>query len=376
MNNDRTTQALVEAALELGFDLAGVAPLAPPPDAQRFRDWLAAGNHGHMDWLERQADRIADPRRVLPEGTAILVVGLGHARAPGTLADGGRVARYALGRDYHNVVGKKLRRLARRLRGSLGVGRVRSIVDAGPVLERSHGAVAGLGFPSKAANLLHRRFGPWFFLGELLVEIEGYEPEPAAPALGSCGTCTACIDACPTAAITAPGQVDARRCISYHTIESPELAPRDLRVDMGRWAFGCDVCSEVCPFGHRAPDGAATFGEHPGLAGARLADWLELDEEQARAQFEGSPLRRPGAAGLARNAAIALGNGPDEAGREALLRALERHPAPMVREAAAWALAHGHGADHGVRAALERALARESDPAQRAGLEADLDGAD
>lgn len=372
MNNERTTAALVEAALELGFDLAGVAPLAPPPDAQRFRDWVAAGNHADMDWLERQADRITDPRRVLPEGTAMLVVGLGHARGAGTLADGGRVARYALGRDYHNVVGKKLRRLARRLQAELGVGRVRSIVDAGPLLERSHGAAAGVGFRSKAANLLHRRHGPWFFLGELLVEIDGYEPEPAAPALGSCGTCTACIDACPTAAITAPGHVDARRCISYHTIENPGSAPRDLRADFGAWAFGCDVCSEVCPFGYRAPDASDTFGDHPGLEGARLADWLTLDEPRARIQFEGSPLRRPGANGLARNAAIALGNGPNEDGREALLVALERHPSPVVREAAAWALARGHGRDRGVRGALERALAREGSPAVRAGLEADL----
>ena len=342
--HERTAAALAEEALELGFDLVGLAPLAPPPDAQRFRDWLEQGHHADMDWLERQAERIADPRRILPEGTCVLVVGLGHARPAGRLEGGGRVARYALGRDYHNLIGKRLKKLVRRLGERLGAGRARSIVDAGPLLERSHAAEAGLGFRSKAANLLHHRYGPWFFLGEVLVELEGFEPPPAAPAPGSCGTCTACLDACPTAAIPAPGLVDARRCISYHTIENRGAIPEELRADMGEWAFGCDVCSEVCPFGHRAPDRSALWGDHRGLEGARLADWLELDDAQVRTRFEGSPLRRPGALGLARNAAVALGNAPSEAGRSALLAALERHPSPIVREVVGWALAQGHGA--------------------------------
>jgi len=366
--HERTAAALAEEALELGFDLVGLAPLAPPPDAERFRAWLADGHHADMAWLERQAERIADPRAILPEGTCVLVVGLGHARAAGRLEGGGRVARYALGRDYHNLVGKRLKKLVRRLGERLGAGRARTIVDAGPLLERSHAAEAGIGFRSKAANLLHHRYGPWFFLGEALVELDGFEPPPAAPAPGSCGTCTACLDACPTDAIRAPGLVDARRCISYHTIENRGAIPEALRADVGEWAFGCDVCSEVCPFGHRAPDRSELWGEHPGLEGARLADWLELDDAAARARFEGSPLRRPGALGLARNAAVALGNAPSDTGRAALERALDRHPSAIVRETAGWALAQGHGKDAGVRAALERALDREPDPDARAAL--------
>ena len=367
---------LLEAAAEAGFERVGLAPLLPPPDAGRFRAWIARGEHAGLEWIERQADRIADPRLVLPDGRWILVVGVGHARAAGRLPGGARVARYALGRDYHNVVGKRLRRLGRRLVERGLARRARDVVDAGPVLERSHAARAGLGFASKAANLLDRQLGPWFFLGELLLDT-GDAPvdHEAAPALGSCGTCTACIDACPTEAIVEPGRVDARRCISYHTIENRGGVPRELRASIGDWVFGCDVCSEVCPFGARAPDASGTFGDHGALEGARLADWLGIGSDaEFRARFEGSPLRRPGWTGLRRNAAIVLGNRPGEDGRAALEAALEAAE-PLVRAAAGWALARAHGADAGVRVRLEAARDREPDPAARADLSASLDGA-
>lgn len=236
---------VLEMARDLGFDLAGIAPCQPPPAADRFQAWLDAGRHGSMGWLERDRERICDPRQILPEGRSIVVLGLAHSRAAFELAGGGRVGRFAAGRDYHNVVQHLLRKLQRRLaREGLG-GRNRRIVDAGPLLERSHAARAGLGFESKAANLLHPRFGPWFFLAEIAIE---HELEPTAgPAPGSCGTCRACIDACPTAAIVEPGVVDARRCISYQTIENRSAIPEELRASMGSWVFGCDVCSEVCP---------------------------------------------------------------------------------------------------------------------------------
>ncbi|MEZ5979469.1 MAG: tRNA epoxyqueuosine(34) reductase QueG [Planctomycetota bacterium] len=365
------TDDIAAAALELGFDLVGAAPLRPPRGAERFRSWLSEGHHADMHWLVRNADRIADPRQVLEGGTAILVVGLGHARAAEELEGGGRIARYALGRDYHNVVGKRLRKLARRVEEIAGARRTRAIVDAGPLLERSHAAEAGLGFESRSANLLDRRFGPWFFLGELLVEIEGYEPEPARPAPGSCGTCRACIDACPTGAIVADGVVDARRCISYLTIENRGAVPRDLRSRIGTWVFGCDVCSEVCPFGHRAPDRSDAFGTHAAVAGGRLADWFGIGDAEFAERFEGSPLRRAGREGLARNAAIVLGNAPSDAGREALGRALE-DPSPRVREAAAWGLVRGHAHDPSARAAVERARGREVDPDARADIEGTL----
>lgn len=363
------TEALVlELAREAGFDLAGLAPLAPPPAAARFERWLDAGHHGAMAYLERQRERIVDPRRILPEGRSLLVVGLAHSRPAFALEGGGRVARYAAGRDYHNALGKRLRKLARRLAAEGVVERSRAIVDAGPLLERSHAARAGLGFESKAANLLHPDFGPWFFLGELILDADLAPTAPAAADdLGSCGTCRACIDACPTGAILEAGVVDARRCISYQTIENRATVPHELRALHGPWAFGCDVCSEVCPFGREAPDLAERFGVHDALAEQGLVRWIE-DPEGFDERFRGSPLRRPKRAGLARNAAIALGNLPSERGQRALLHALTFDPSALVREAAAWGLAHGHPHDAGTLPALERALAREPDPAARAGM--------
>lgn len=370
-------EAILELARSEGFDLAGLAPLEPPRDAPRFEAWLEAGHHGSMAWLERQRERIVDPRRVAPGARTLLVVGLGHARAAGELPGGGRVARYALGRDYHNLIGKRLRRLARRLEEAGLARTVRRVVDAGPLLERSHAEAAGLGFGSRAANLLHPRFGPWFFLGELLLE-EELEPTAPGPPTGSCGTCTACLDACPTGALLAPGLLDAPLCLSYQTIEQRGPIPRELREPLGDWLFGCDVCSEVCPWGREAPDASSTFGSHPGLESGALALLAGEGDRAGRAaalagRLEGSPLRRPGREGLARNAALVLGNRPDDAGREALLRALDQDPAPLVREAAAWGLARGHGRDAGVRAALERALGREERADLRAAMGRNLD---
>jgi len=365
---------ILELAREAGFDLVGLAPLEPPPDGARFEAWLDAGHHADMTWLAEQRARILDPRTVDGRCRTLLVVGLGHSRAAVELESGGRVARYAAGRDYHNVVQKKLRRLARRLRHE-GLARPgRTVVDAGPLMERSHATAAGIGFPSKAANLLHPAFGPYFFLGEILLDLE-LEPTGGARPGGSCGTCTACIDACPTEAIRAPGVVDAGRCISYHTIENEGPVPEPLRRAFGEWVFGCDVCSEVCPWASRAPDLAERFGLHTGFEGLRrdgLVSLLSLPPGVARdevaqethfeARFEGSSLRRAGRRTLARSAAVALGNRPTETGRVALLQALEGDPAALVREAAGWALAAGHLKDHGVRDALERAHRNERDP--------------
>jgi epoxyqueuosine reductase len=355
---DRTQLAL-ELAREVGFDLAGVAPLRPPAAAGRFERWLDEGRHGSMGWLERQRERIVDPARILPGARTLLVVGLAHARPPFELGDGTRVARYAAGKDYHNVATRLLGKLSRRLEAEGFAGPWRKIVDAGPLLERSHAAEAGLGFESKAANLLHPAFGPWFFLGELLLG-EDLEPTPDAP-IGSCGTCTACLDACPTGAIVAPGVVHAPDCISYLTIEHKGPIKDSLREQLGSWGFGCDVCSEVCPWARRAPDLSARFGVHPALADGSAISWLTAGPAFVE-RFQGSPLRRPGREGLARNAAIVLGGRPGDEGRATLLEALDFDPAPLVREAAAWALARGHGADAGVSGRLEAAAAREPDP--------------
>lgn len=306
----------------------------------------------------------------------MLIVGFGHSRPAVALSGGGRVARYAAGRDYHNVMGRALKRLRRRLteEGLISAENwSRAAVDAIPLLERSHAAEAGLGFASKAANLLHPSFGPWFFLGELLLDVE-LDPTPTPP-VGSCGTCRACIDACPTAAIEAPGLVDAGRCVSYHTIESRAPIPRELRVGVGEWAFGCDICSEVCPWGWKAPDLSERFGLHRALDEHGLVRWLELEDEAAvSTQFAGSPLQRPRRAGLARNAAVVLGNLPGHHADEILLRALSFDPEAMVREAAGWALARTRGESASVRAALESAAAREPDAQARGELERSLAG--
>jgi epoxyqueuosine reductase len=367
---DNAARAL-EIAREVGFDLAGIAPLAPPAAGMRFRSWLAAGRHAGMDWLAESAETILDPARLLRGGKSLLVVGMSHARAAAELPGGGRVARYAAGRDYHNVIERRLRKLARRLvQAELG-GEWRKLVDAAPLLERSHAAEAGLGFESKAANLLAPGIGPWFFLGELLLERE-LEPTPG-PAPGSCGTCTACLDACPTQAIVAPGIVDSNLCISYHTIENRGVAPRALRAAVSEWAFGCDVCSEVCPWGREAPEATERFGTHP-MVETSLVDWLRHGADEHATRFEGSALRRARRAGLARNAALALGAAPSDAGRAALVDALATDPEPTVRASAGWALARAHRADAGARAALERAAAREPDAATAADLRSSLDG--
>src|SRR5262245_12840104 len=289
-----------------------------------------------MLYLERFRERIVDPTQVDRRARSILSLGVNHARRPGGFRGGGSVARYALGRDYHAVIEGMSKRLARRLEAE-GVAAVpRRIVDAGPALERSLAERAGLGFASKSANLLHAKLGPWFFLAELFLDVEVEGDPPKAP--GSCGTCTRCIDQCPTRAILEPGRVDPRRCISYLTIELHGAIPEELKPLLGEWVFGCDVCSEVCPFGDGAPDASARFGTHPALD-LRLEDLLDLDDAAFAATFAGSPLRRAKRSGLARNAAIVLGNLKRTSAAPRLREVAREDPSPVVRDAAAWALA-------------------------------------
>lgn len=363
---------VLELAAEAGFDLAGFAPLRPPREAERFRTWLARGHHAGLEWLERDAERILEPRRDAPNGKTLLVLGFGHSRPAVELPGGARVARYAAGRDYHNLILKRLRKLRRALQAEGLIPRedaARAAVDAVPLLERSHAAEAGLGFLSKAANLLHPRFGPWFFLAELVLDTE-FAPTPEPPT-GSCGTCRACLDACPTGAILEPGLVDAGRCLSFHTIESAAPVPHELRPALGTWAFGCDVCSEVCPWGAKAPDLAERFGLHRELEQGGVERWIGIaDEAELAERFEGSGLQRPGRDGLARNAALVLGNRPTDAGEPVLLQALSSDASALVREAAAWALAVGYARWERV----EAALALEPDPVARSGMQRTLEG--
>lgn len=318
-----------------GFDLVGVTPLSPPPDADRFLAWIQAGLHGSMDYLRRNSDRICNPALVLSGARSIISLGVNHARPAGGFAGGGRVARYALGKDYHTVVDRMLDSFIQSLRRA-GIGTVyRGIVDAGPALERSLAARAAIGFPSKSANLLNYKYGPWFFLAELFVDIDSEPPASRAP--GSCGTCTLCIQQCPTGAIVAPGSVDARICISYLTIEHRGPIDEPLRPLLGNWVFGCDVCSEVCPFGDGAPTAADRFGTHPSLS-LTLEQILLLDDAAFSVTFAGSPMRRAKREGLLRNAAIVIAN----EGRTGAIKTLERvagsDPSAVVRDAAQWSL--------------------------------------
>lgn len=324
-----------EIAKELGFDLAGTTQACPPSDLAHFDRWLEKGMEGEMEYLRRQRERIADPKRTLPAAQSILCVGLNHARPPQTLPGGGKIARYALGRDYHNRIGKMLEKLRKALVQAGLVRNARGIVDAGPLIERSHAADAGLGFRSKSGNLLSRRFGPWFFLGELLLDTE-LEPSPAAK-MPDCGSCTACIEACPTKAIVEPFVVDARRCISYLTIEHRSPIAPELRPSIGDWVFGCDICSEVCPFGWKAPDSATAWGTHEAVSSFRLIDLLSLSEAEFRKRFEGSPIKRAKRKGLIRNALIAIANlGQRDA--IAAVRQSKDDPDPEIREQASWSL--------------------------------------
>jgi epoxyqueuosine reductase len=270
-----------------------------------------------------------------PWGKGVALFALPYRRAGGGFRDGGRVARYALGGDYHNRIGRLLQKLGRRLRAAGSARAFRAVVDAAPVLEREWAMRGGLGWRGKNTLLIHPRFGPWVMLGELLsdMELPAWSPTPARAA--SCGSCTRCLDACPTAAFTAEYELDPRRCISYLTIEAQGAIPTELRKDVGDWVFGCDICSEACPFGAKEDDRGDDWGLLPVFEELRLEDLLTLSQQAFHELFTGSPLRRAGWTGLLRNACVALGNlqrGSVE------LTAAASHPEPLVRRHAVWSL--------------------------------------
>jgi epoxyqueuosine reductase len=330
---------LRQQAHALGFELVGIAPAAPADGFDRLRDWLARGFAGTMDYMQRHAEARRDPSSVLPEVRSVVMVAINYLSA-GQREDGrqgrGRVARYARGADYHDVLRERLGRLLGWLQGERPGCRGRGVVDTAPLLERDFARRAGLGWFGKNTMLLNKRLGSYFFLGALLVDLE---LRPDAPFEAShCGTCTACLDACPTGAFAGPGLLDARRCISYLTIELKGAVPEELRPGLGDWVFGCDVCQEVCPWNRKAPPGTdLTLGAREDLESLDLVELLGLSPEEFRRRFRGTALTRPRRRGLLRNAALALGNAGDPAALPALRRALD-DPEPLVREAAAWAI--------------------------------------
>jgi len=341
-----------------GFAIVRAAAFAEPtPGIDVYDRWIAAGLHGDMAYLERGRDPRALPSSRLPTVRAALVLATPYPSEPPPDPGGltGRVARYAWGRDYHNLLGKRLRKLRRDL-ASAGVESWGG-VDAAPVLERSWARLAGLGYLGKNTMSIIPSRGSYYFLAVLFVSAD-LAADPPLPR-EFCGRCTRCLSACPTDAFPAPYSLDATRCISYWTIEARALAPRDLRPGFGRWIFGCDVCQEVCPHNHR-PMESLEADLAPRHAWIDLPTLIRAPDDAVLARFTGTPLRRPGAAGLKRNALIALGNLGDPEGADSALDALH-HPEPVVRAAAVWAL-------H--RLAPERVPDRDADP----WVQAEIDG--
>ncbi len=327
---------LVEAARALGFDLCRIAPAIVPPHADAFRVWLGEGRAGEMAWLARNADRRTDPQLVLPGARSVIVLGMNYWNADGQMpkAERGRIARYAWGADYHDIIEAKLDTLDDWLaeRG----GKQRQYVDTGPVLERDMAAVAGAGWQGKSTMLLHPKFGPWLFLAEVLTTLEF---EPDEPMRDHCGKCVRCIDACPTRAITAPQRVDARRCLSYLTIENKGPIPEEFRAALGDRIYGCDECLEVCPwnrFAQQSRESALAAREY--VHGWALRDFLALDDDGFRALFRGSPIKRIKRRGFLRNVCVALGNVGTREDLPALAKAAN-DPEPLIAEHARWAIA-------------------------------------
>lgn len=380
MNREARARELKAWAREEGFDRAGVAslePSGPSPHGDALRRWLDRGDEAGMEYMRRRVATRLDPATLLPGARSALCVALDYHPLAGEPEPEGdlwpRVARYARGRDYHEVMGAGLRRLAARVRAAFPGCATRAYVDTGPLLERELGARAGLGAVGKNTLLLHPRAGSWFLLGELLLTLD---LPPDVPLADLCGTCTRCLEACPTGALAEPYRLDSRRCISYWTIEHRGDVPPEARPLLADWVFGCDLCQEACPWNNGA---APVEADHPELrlpperAALDLAALLRLDRESYVERFRGSPMKRAKREGLQRNAAIAMGNRGNRAAVETLAEAL-RAGDPPVRRHAAWALARLGG--EAARAALHAALERDPgpEPALRHELEAALAG--
>lgn len=348
-------------AHDCGFDLVRFGPADPGEHGAHFLSWLAEGRHGEMRYLEDNRDRILDPAAWRPGVRSAIALAVDYGGPAGELPGGGRVARYATGRDYHRWLRERVFDLRERLEAAgAPFGSMNGGTDAVPVLERALAVRAGIGFLAKSAMVISPTHGPYLQLAELLT---GMDLPPDPPAAGSCGTCTACLDACPTQAIVAPFQVDARRCLSYTTIEQRGFVAPELREQQGEWLFGCDICLEVCPFTKKSArrsvlglDRPKELQPHRIVQTWTLVDVLAMDEARYQAEFTGTAMRRATRSGLRRNAAVVLGNRGDDAALPALLVALGDED-PVVRGHAAWAIGRlqpGH-------AALGAALAREDD---------------
>jgi epoxyqueuosine reductase len=343
-------QRLLSFVREIGFDSCRIAACSSPPHADEFRNWLHHEAHGEMSYMERGEEKRCDPHKVLPGARAIVVLALnyfqGSRKTGDTPAATGKIARYAWGDDYHDLIASKLDKIDEFLRESGGLQKC--YVDTGPVLERDYAAQAGIGWHGKSTMLIDEHLGTWFFLAEVLTTLE---LPPDEPVPDRCGTCERCIKACPTGAITGPHRLDARRCISYLTIELKSSIPLELRPLIGDRIFGCDDCLDACPWNRFARVSRETaFFSHPSTVGIPLRDYLSLSDDNFRALFRNSPIKRIKRRGFLRNVCVALGN----VGEPSDLPALERAAGdlePLIAEHAKWAIQqirsrHGTSGSH------------------------------
>jgi epoxyqueuosine reductase len=329
---------------ELGFQQLGISDIDLSAHEPRFQDWPAAGFHGELSYMARHGLKRTRPAELLPGTLRVISARMDYwpptaAEPWAVLGDGrrGYVSRYALGRDYHKVVRKRLQRLAQRIEHAVGGLGYRVFSDSAPVLEKALAEQAGLGWIGKHSNLLHQRSGSWFFLGEIYVDL----PLPVdQAATNHCGRCRRCLDVCPTAAIVAPYQVDARRCIAYHTIELHGSIPVEFRRAIGNRIYGCDDCQLVCPWNKFAtPTPEVDFLPRQGLDSPQLTTLWAWDEPTFLRRTEGSPIRRIGHQRWLRNIAVALGNAPADRSIIAALHTRQAEPSQLVREHLHWALA-------------------------------------
>jgi epoxyqueuosine reductase len=330
-----------ELARELGFDAYGITTAEPPSTAEHFNRWLSSQRHGEMNYLQRNAGKRTQPRLILEDAKSLITLAASYhsAEQPRTRSTSGKsgiIARYARYNDYHDVLAGRLKQLADYVNG-LGNETTRSLwyVDTGPFLERDLAQRAGIGFAGKHTNLISRHLGNWFFLAEIITTLE---LEPDAPERNRCGSCTRCINACPTAAIIAPFQLDSRRCISYLTIEFKGSIPVELRTLIGNRIYGCDDCLAACPWNRFARQGRIMQEHHRrDLESPDLIELLSLDDAGFKARFRGTPILRTKRRGLLRNVCVALGNVGDESALAALRKA-SQDPEPLIAEHALWAI--------------------------------------
>jgi len=363
------TSTIKEEAQKLGFALVGISPVKPPPHEESFAQWLRKGLGGELGYLQRTEELRRDPKKLIPWAVSVVSVGMNYytplprKETPGELK--GWISRYAWGDDYHDLMKARLESLLEKVREiSPQPIEGKAFVDSGPVLERDFAGVAGIGWIGKNTHLISPQRGSWFFLGELFLSLElPYD----RPIRDRCGSCDLCLKACPTGAFVGPYVLDARRCISYLTIELKGAIPLHLRPLIGNHVFGCDICQEVCPYNVKAiPSEESAFSPREGLYAPQLASLLSLSEEEFKKRFRGSPILRAKRRGFLRNVAVALGNLKSLEAVPALIQSLQNEE-PLVRRHVAWALGQ-IGTGEALRA-LRGRLATESDAEVRTEIE-------